>query len=99
MGWAALGRKLTPFPKPVAGSELVQRGIYGLIRHPLYLAVMCAAVGWSLLWRSWPALVVSAALALFLDAKARREEAWLRQWFPEYDRYARRVRRFIPWVY
>ena len=98
-GVTALGRNLTPFPKPSAGAQIVQHGIYGLIRHPLYTAVICAAMGWSLIRSSWPALAVSLTLAVFLDAKARHEERWLRQQFPDYMRYEQRVRRFIPWIY
>ena len=98
-GVMALGRNLTPFPRPSAGAQFVQHGIYGLIRHPLYTAVICAAAGWSLIRSSWPALAVSLALAVFFDAKARHEERWLRQQFPDYLRYERRVRRFIPWIY
>jgi protein-S-isoprenylcysteine O-methyltransferase Ste14 len=49
--------------------------------------------------RSWPALLAALALAPLLDGKARREERWLRQQFPEYSSYQRRVRRFVPWVY
>jgi protein-S-isoprenylcysteine O-methyltransferase Ste14 len=98
-GNAALGRNLSPFPKPSAHTQLVQSGIYGLMRHPLYTAVFCAAVGWSLVWQSWLALAVSPVLGVFFDAKARREERWLRQQFPEYASYERRVRRFIPWIY
>ena len=98
-GAVSLGRNLTPFPKPSAGARLVQSGIYGLIRHPLYTAVFCGAVGWALVWRSWPALVAALALAPLFDAKARREECWLRQHFSAYSDYERRVRRFIPWVY
>lgn len=98
-GTMALGRNLTPFPKPSVGAKLVQHGIYGLIRHPLYTAVICAALGWSLIWSSWPAFAVSLALAVFFDAKARHEEVWLRRQFPDYTRYERRVRRFIPWIY
>jgi protein-S-isoprenylcysteine O-methyltransferase Ste14 len=98
-GAISLGRSLTPFPKPSAGGRLVQTGIYGLMRHPLYTAVFCGSVGWALAWRSWPALVAALALVLLLDAKARREERWLRQQFPEYADYERRVRRFVPWVY
>lgn len=98
-GLLALGRNLTPFPKPSASTQLVQHGIYNLIRHPLYTAVFCAAVGWSLVWQSWPALAASLALGVFFDAKARHEEGWLRQQFPEYAGYERRVRRFIPWIY
>jgi protein-S-isoprenylcysteine O-methyltransferase Ste14 len=98
-GASSLGRNLTPFPKPAAGARLVQAGIYGFIRHPLYTAVFCGAVGWALVWRSWPALLAALALAPLFDAKARREERWLRQEFPDYSNYERRVRRFIPRVY
>jgi protein-S-isoprenylcysteine O-methyltransferase Ste14 len=69
------------------------------MRHPLYTAVIWAAMGWSLIWQSWPALATSLALAAFFDAKARHEERWLRQKFPDYADYERRVRRFIPWIY
>jgi protein-S-isoprenylcysteine O-methyltransferase Ste14 len=98
-GTVSLGRSLTPFPKPSAGTRLVQTGIYGIIRHPLYTAVLCGSVGWALVWRSWPALLAALALAPLFDAKARREEHWLRQQFPAYAGYMQRVRRFIPWVY
>ena len=98
-GTISLGRNLTPFPKPAAGVSLVRTGIYAIIRHPLYTAVFCGSVGWALVWRSGPALAVALVLAPLFDAKARREEHWLRQQFPEYAQYARRVRRFIPWVY
>lgn len=98
-GAVSLGRNLTPFPKPSAGSRLVQTGIYGLMRHPLYTAVFCGSAGWALVWRSWPALLAALALAPLLDAKARREERWLRQRFPGYAGYERRVRRFVPWIY
>ena len=98
-GTIALGRNLTPFPKPSVGAKLVQHGIYGLIRHPLYTAVIYAALGWSAIRSSWPAFAVSLALAVFFDAKARHEEVWLRRQFPDYTRYERRVRRFIPWIY
>lgn len=98
-GAIAMGRNLTPFPKPSGKARLVRRGIYGLIRHPLYTSVLCGVFGLSLLRQSWPALIASLALAVFFDAKARREELWLRERFPEYADYAVRVRRFIPLIY
>jgi protein-S-isoprenylcysteine O-methyltransferase Ste14 len=98
-GSVSLGRNLTPFPKPSASTRLVQTGIYGLMRHPLYTAVFCGSVGWALVWQSWPALLAALALAPLFDSKARREERWLRQQFPDYVSYERRVRRFIPWLY
>lgn len=98
-GLASLGRNLTPLPKPSEKTKLVQHGIYRWLRHPLYTAVMTASVGWSLLRQSWPAFAFSLGLAAFLDAKARREELWLRHQFVEYQEYEKRVRRFIPWIY
>ncbi len=98
-GTVALGHNLTPFPEPAPHSSFVQNGIYRLIRHPLYTAVFCGAVGWALVWRSAPALLAALALGPFFAAKARREERILRERFPEYAKYEQRVRHFIPWVY
>jgi protein-S-isoprenylcysteine O-methyltransferase Ste14 len=99
LGLKDLGRSRTPFPKPVEGTRLVQHGIFALVRHPLYTSVILWAFGWSLLWQSWAALGGAVATALFLNAKAVREEEFLRKEFPEYADYARRVRRFIPGIY
>jgi protein-S-isoprenylcysteine O-methyltransferase Ste14 len=42
-------------------------------------------------------LVPTALLALLIDLKARREETWLIERFPEYALYqARTPRRFVP---
>lgn len=98
-GTRALGRNLTPFPKPLAQGQLVQTGIYGLMRHPLYTAVFSAAMGWALVWQSCVSLLFTLALGVFFNAKARQEERWLRAQFPDYVQYERRVRRFIPWIY
>ena len=98
-GAIGLGRGLTPYPRPSANARLVQRGIYAQMRHPLYTSVMAAALGWAVIWQSWPALLAGLVLILFFDAKSRHEERWLREQFPEYSQYAHRVRRFIPWVY
>ena len=91
-----LGRNRTPFPQPLEGSELVQRGIYARVRHPLYTSVMLVSLGWALLWQSGPAFVAALALLPFFHAKARREEQWLSGQFPGYPDYARRVPRFLP---
>ena len=98
-GAVSLGGNLSPFPQPLRASRLVQSGIYRLVRHPLYTAVFCAALGWSLLFGSGLGLAGALCLGLFLDAKARAEERALRRRFAEYEAYQRRVKRFIPWVY
>jgi protein-S-isoprenylcysteine O-methyltransferase Ste14 len=98
-GAVALRRNLTPFPRPAENAQLVTRGVYRCMRHPLYVSVTLGAIGWAMLWHSWPALIPAVLLVPFFDAKARREEQWLREKFPEYRDYARQVRRFIPGIY
>lgn len=95
-GLGVLGRSRTPYPKPREGSELVERGIYAQVRHPLYTSVVLASLGWSLIWQSWPAFAAVLALIPFFHAKARCEESWLREKFSGYADYERRIPRFIP---
>ncbi len=95
VGARALGPSLTIFPRPRDDGTLVQDGIYGVVRHPIYTGVLLGALGWSLLRTSLPALALTGALALFFDRKARREEIWLEQKYPEYGAYRARVRRRI----
>lgn len=95
-GVRALGRNLTPYPKPLEDSTLVQCGVYALVRHPLYSSLMFASTGWSFLWASWVGLAATATLTLVLRAKAAREERWLRGRYPDYHEYEQRVKRFVP---
>jgi protein-S-isoprenylcysteine O-methyltransferase Ste14 len=98
-GLIDLGRNLTAVPRPRADAQLVETGIFALVRHPLYGGLILGSLGWSLLLGSLLALPFVAALAIVLDAKSRREEAWLEDRFPEYADYRTRTRRMIPWVY
>jgi protein-S-isoprenylcysteine O-methyltransferase Ste14 len=99
LGVLALGRSFTPLPRPRAGTRLRQGGIFGLVRHPVYGGVILIGLGWSLADAPL-GLVPTALLAVLFDLKARREEAWLSERFPEYVAYrARTPRRFVPWLY
>ncbi len=98
-GIAALGRNVTPFPRPRAEGTLVQTGAYRLVRHPMYGGGILLAFGWGLLVGSWLTLLYATALFVFLDVKSGREEKWLEEKFPEYAAYQRKVRRLIPFVY
>jgi len=95
-GMIALGRNRTPFPRPRADATLIQGGIYARVRHPLYTSVMMLSLSWAGFWQSWPALLAALALIGLLAVKARREEAWLREKFPGYADYARRVPGLFP---
>ena len=94
-----LGPNLTPLPHPKEGGTLVETGLYGLVRHPIYFGLIVAAFGWALAVQGWLTLVYALVLFGFFDLKSRREERWLMGRFPAYAAYRRRVRRLIPFVY
>ncbi len=98
-GMAALGRYLTPFPRPPAQARFRGTGVYGVVRHPIYSGIVLAAIGWSLLWLSPAGVGFALMLGVFFDRKAAREEAWLQRKFKPYRAYQRRVKKLIPWVY
>jgi protein-S-isoprenylcysteine O-methyltransferase Ste14 len=99
LGFLALGSSFTPLPRPRARTRLRQGGIFGLVRHPVYGGVILIGLGWSLADAPL-GLVPTALLAVLFDVKARREEAWLIERFPEYAAYrARTPRQFVPWLY
>ena len=94
-----LGASLTAMPHPREGAQFVDAGIYRLIRHPMYAALITTSVGWVLVTTSVPAALATAALAIWRDLTARREEAWLLAHYPEYEAYRRRTHRFVPGAY
>jgi protein-S-isoprenylcysteine O-methyltransferase Ste14 len=97
-GIASLGPSLSPFPRPAEGARFLDRGAYGLVRHPIYGGLLLAAAGWSLV-RSPLALAATAVLGVVLELKSRSEESMLVATYPEYAAYRDRVRRrFIPGV-
>lgn len=98
-GMLALGRNLTPFPKPIEGGELVTHGPYRFVRHPIYAGLIFGTLGWALFRGSLLGLGLVVLLFIFFDLKSRREEEWLREAYPGYEAYQRRVKKLIPFVY
>lgn len=86
-----LGSALTAMPEPREGGRLRTDGVYGVVRHPMYLAVLCGVLGWSLMTSPW-ALLPFGVLAVVLDLKRQVEEQWLAETYPEYAAYRMHVR-------
>ncbi len=86
-------------PELKSGARLVTRGIYGHVRHPMYLAVLLAmAAALAADPRAWR-IALWIALAAVLLAKLAREERYLRAAFPEYADYAAHTWRLIPGIF
>lgn len=77
--------------------NVVDRGLYGYIRHPIYTGDLMLLVGLELALNSW--LVLGAlALCPVVMWKAIKEEKMLLQELKGYVDYHRRTKRFIPFV-
>jgi protein-S-isoprenylcysteine O-methyltransferase Ste14 len=100
--WArrALGTNWSALPGLKKDHELIERGPYRLVRHPIYTGLLLAIFGTCLAGgRVWNLSVVVMA-ALLLIVKLKAEEALLTRQFPDaYPQYQRRVRAIIPFLY
>ena len=98
---AALGRQFTLQVAIVKDHKLIDRGIYGSLRHPAYLGSLASFIGLGLALENWIGLLV--VIALPLGAVLYRisvEEKVLRDHFGmQYEEYCRRTKRLIPRVY
>jgi protein-S-isoprenylcysteine O-methyltransferase Ste14 len=99
LGLRALRRAMTGPLLAERTSQLVEDGLFAVMRHPIYAGQILITLGWSLLRSSFATLLLSLMYAVFLDLKGRREETVLSERFSGYADYARRVRRFLPGVY
>jgi len=99
LGSLALGRNLSPFPKPKDDGTLTENGVFSIVRHPISSWFSLAALGWSLIWNSLGAVAATVVLWVLFDVKARREEHWLEEKFDNYAAYKSRVKKLIPFIY
>jgi protein-S-isoprenylcysteine O-methyltransferase Ste14 len=77
--------------------ELTVTGPYAYTRNPLYLGSMLMAAGFAVALLSWPlALLLAAGFALIYIPVIAAEERFLRDTFPGFEDYCRRVPRLLP---
>ncbi|MBR6628876.1 MAG: isoprenylcysteine carboxylmethyltransferase family protein, partial [Bacteroidaceae bacterium] len=82
------------------GQRVIDTGLYGIVRHPMYSAVSLLYLSIPLVLGSWWALLVMSPCVLLLAARIKNEEQVLRQGLPGYIAYTLRVRyRMIPYVW
>jgi protein-S-isoprenylcysteine O-methyltransferase Ste14 len=92
-----LGRRFSGLVAIQPGHALVTTGVYARIRHPSYLGLMLASIGWALAFRSGVGLLLTVALLVPLVARIGDEERLLATEFGgEWDAYCRRTWRLVP---
>ncbi|MEO8600117.1 MAG: isoprenylcysteine carboxylmethyltransferase family protein [bacterium] len=85
-------------PEPRSGGELVTRGIYHSIRHPMYLAVLLCGLGACMVYQSTGKWSLLALLTAVLVIKIRREERFLLARFSDYAAYRQKTKAIIPYL-
>jgi protein-S-isoprenylcysteine O-methyltransferase Ste14 len=94
MGW----RSFHATANPLESARLVTTGPYGLVRHPIYVAL------WIFCWAgvadhlSLLSTAMGLVVAAGLFVRMVLEENLLRSRFPEYSEYAKRTKRIVPFV-
>jgi protein-S-isoprenylcysteine O-methyltransferase Ste14 len=77
--------------------ELVRKGLYRWIRHPIYTGILVGFIGTAMIrghLRGWLGFVIVWLTFYF---KARREESFLRQEFSDgFEEHARQTGMFLP---
>ena len=78
-------------------NQLVNKGIYGKIRHPQYLGFLLITLGMNILWVTFSTLILWPVLAFLYYRLAKEEDKQMAERFgEEFIRYKNNVPMFIP---
>ncbi len=96
-----LGAQWTVAARLIEGHRLITTGPFGIIRHPIYTALLGFLVATGIVATAWPAFAFGIiSYCLGLQIRARAEERLLREEFgPEYETYAAKVPAVLPRVF
>ena len=79
--------------------RLLQAGPFGFTRNPMYLGHLIFMLGLALSFWSWIGAGSFLANVVWFHRRVLKDEALLRARFgSEYDKYRRRIKRWIPFV-
>ncbi len=82
------------------GQKLIDKGMYSVVRHPMYGSATLLYVSAMLVLGSYFAIIPVLSIPMLLVIRIRNEESVLREGLPGYSDYMNRVRyRMIPFVW
>jgi protein-S-isoprenylcysteine O-methyltransferase Ste14 len=80
--------------------QVVSTGVYGFVRHPMYLGAILMFIGAPLLLGSLYGIIAGLVLTILLMVRIRGEEAMLTRELEGYGEYTRNVRyRLFPYFW
>ena len=80
--------------------ELVRKGPYALVRHPIYSGVLTALLGTAVVFHQTRGLLAVVVGTFALWSKSRREEQFMIEQFgSKYEKYKQEVKALVPFVW
>ena len=80
--------------------KVVDTGLYGIVRHPMYMATVLLFLMIPLILGSWYSLIVFAFYPVIIMVRLKNEEDLLTRELPGYEEYKQKVKyRLIPFVW
>ncbi len=92
-------KNLSVFPEIKQGAVLRTKGIYSLIRHPMYTSLLLLAVGFVMNDFSFIRLTLLIILLINQLIKLSFEEQLLKEKFVDYSEYMKKTKRIIPFIF
>lgn len=82
------------------GQKVIDKGLYGIVRHPMYSATVFLFISMPLVLGSLPSFVLMLLYIPLIAKRIRNEEAVLSQGLEGYKEYSERVRyRLFPYIW
>lgn len=83
-----------------AGQKVVDTGLYGVVRHPMYAATVLMFLSMPLVLGSWISLAVFLVYPILIAGRIRGEEQVLLEGLAGYGEYMKKVKyRILPFVW
>lgn len=80
--------------------KLIDTGLYGIVRHPMYTATLLMFLAMPFILGSWLGVAIFALYPILIIKRIQNEEQVLSAGLKGYTDYQQRVRwRLIPWVW
>ena len=98
-GYVAMAGHNTIFKEVHTSPEVIRKGIFGVIRHPLYMGSVLFYLGLLILVPSLVSFIIWIVIISFYHYIARYEEKLLLEKFGDrYAAYMKEVPMWIPWT-
>ena len=82
------------------GQKVVDTGLYGIVRHPMYAVTILLFLAMPLVLGSWYGLLIFCAYPAIIILRLKDEETLLRKELPGYEAYIQKVKyRLFPGIW